>query len=96
MVRLGESKIMLANCRRSLLLTATQDAIRVRVYGMNPLLVLRPKDVELLLAELIEWRAELVEATTNRSLRREQVIEKIGHTRKAEQLRSTGCDTGGF
>jgi hypothetical protein len=60
MVRLGESKVMLASHRRCLLPTATRDAIRIRVHGMNPLLVLRPKDVEILLAELIEWRAELL------------------------------------
>jgi hypothetical protein len=75
---------MLASHRRSLLVTATRDAIRIRAYGMNPLLVLRPKDVEMLLAELIEWRAELLENTTRHPLREQQVTEKIGYTRRGE------------
>ena len=93
MVKLGESKIMLASRRRSLLLTATRDAIRVRVYGMNPLIVLRPKDVELLLAELIEWRAEQLEAATRHPLPQQQVAEKIGYIGRAEYLHGTGSDT---
>jgi hypothetical protein len=93
MVRLGESKLMLVSHRRSLLLTATRDAIRLRVYGMNPLLVLRPKDVEMLLAELIEWRAGLLETTTKRPLPEQQFTEKIGYTRRAEYLHSTSSDT---
>jgi hypothetical protein len=93
LVRLGESKVMLANHRRSLLLTATRDVIRIRAYGMNPLLVLRPKDVEILLAELIEWRAELIETTTKSPLPEQQVAEKISYTRRAEYLHSTSSNT---
>jgi hypothetical protein len=93
MVRLGESKIVLASRRRSLLLTATRDAIRVRIYGTNPLLVLRPKDVELLLAELIEWRAELLEATTKRRLPQQPIAKEVSYTRRAEYLHSMGSGT---
>jgi hypothetical protein len=92
-VRLGESKVILAKHRRSLLLTATGDAIRIRVYGMNPLLVLRPKDVEILLAELIEWRAELLETTTKHPLLEQQVTERTGYARRAEYLQGTSSDT---
>jgi hypothetical protein len=79
MVRIGESKMVLANHRRSLLLTATRETIRARVYGMNPLLILRPKDVERLLAELIEWRGELLDNATRlrvpqHSLRRQGTL----------------------
>jgi hypothetical protein len=84
---------MLAGRRRSVLLAATRDAVRLRVYGMNPLLVLRPKDVELLLAELIEWRAELLDTTTKRRLPEQQVPRNMRYTRRAEYLHGTRSDT---
>jgi hypothetical protein len=85
MVRIGESKMVLANHRRSLLLTATRETIRARVYGMNPLLVLRPKDVERLLAELIEWRGELLDDSTRLRVP-QQFTAKAGHTRRSERF----------
>lgn len=54
---------MLATHRHCLLLTGTPEAIGLRVYGNNPLLLLGPNDVELLIAELMEWRDEHAEAT---------------------------------
>jgi hypothetical protein len=85
MVRIGESKMMLAGHRRSLLLTATREAIRAHVYGMNPLLILRPKDVERLLAELIEWRGELLDDATRLPVP-QQFTVKTGRTHRSERF----------
>jgi hypothetical protein len=90
MVRLGQSKMIFSNRRRSLLLTAPRDAIRARIYGMNPVLVLGPKDVDLLLAELIEWRAELAETTTKRHLAQEEVTKKTNYGRRREYHHDIG------
>jgi hypothetical protein len=93
MVRPDESKVMFAGNGRSLLLKATRDAIRIRVYGMNQLLVLRPKDVEILLAELIEWRVELLETMNKHPLPQQQVTENALGTRTAEYIRTASFGT---
>jgi hypothetical protein len=90
MVRLGQSKMIFSNRRRSLLLTATRDAIRARTHEMNRVLVLGPKDVDLLLAELIEWRAELAEATTKRHLTQQEVTKKTSYGRRREYHHDIG------
>jgi hypothetical protein len=90
MVRLGESKVMLASRKHSLLLMGTREAIRARIYGMNPLLLLKPRDVEMLIAELIEWRAELLEATTRRQVPQPQ---KPLRRRVILAEPSTSCDS---
>jgi hypothetical protein len=95
MVKPDESKVMFARNRCSLLLKATRDAIRIRVYGMNPLLVLRPKDVEILLAELIEWRVELLETIDRHPLPQQQVTESAVGTRTAEYVHTASLGIRG-
>jgi hypothetical protein len=96
MVRPDESKVMFARNRRSLLLKATRDAIRIRVYGMNPLLVLRPKDVEILLAELIEWRVELLETINKHPPPQQQVTENAVRARTAEYIHTASFGIRGL
>jgi hypothetical protein len=90
MVRRGQSKMMFSSRRRPLLLTAARDAIRARIYGMNPVLVLGTKDVDLLLAELIEWRAELAEATTKRHLTQQEVTKRTSYGHRREYHHDIG------